>query len=82
MDLDNFHFTRLINNRRDDKFNLMVKNKVVSSVVMPDIDLTDVTNIHRFIYDLNAPDPNQVAQVNQPLPMIDEMEQGEVDPNQ
>ena len=37
----------------------MVRNKIVPSVIMPNRLLTNVANMEKWIYDLNAPEPNQ-----------------------
>lgn len=82
INLDNCRSTLLIKNKKDGRYNLMVKNKEVSSIILPNIALTNVTNIQRFLYDLNAPEPNLAAQENQPPDVFDEMEQGDLEPDQ
>ena len=64
MDLDNCKYMRLIRNQDDGRYNLMVKNTIVPSVIMPDRLLTNVSNMDKWIYDLNAPEPDLASQMN------------------
>lgn len=49
MDLDNCRSTRMIKNKRDGMYSLTMKNKEVPSIILPNIALTNVENIQRFL---------------------------------
>lgn len=61
MDIDNCRSTRLIKNRRDGKFYLMVKNRKVPSVVLPNIRLTNVRILSTHLYNLDSPEQSEAV---------------------
>ena len=52
----------------------MVHNKVVPSVILPNFALTNITDLSKWLYDLDAPAPGDNAQSNQGNVQADEME--------
>ena len=76
-DIDNCQAGHLIKVRRDGRYNLMVHNKVVPSIIIPKFALTNVTDLSKWLYDLDAPAPGDNARNDQGNVQVDEMEQGD-----
>lgn len=60
----------------------MGQSKEVVSVVLPNVPLTNVTNVEKWIYDLNSPKSNTNAQGNQALDEFDVMDRSDLEINQ
>ena len=53
----------------------MVRNRVVPNIIFPNIALTDVANMDKWLYDLTASAPGDNVQNDQGNAQDDEMEQ-------
>ncbi|XP_058733047.1 uncharacterized protein LOC131604633 [Vicia villosa] len=87
MDINNCRAGRLIKVRQDGRYNLMVRNREVRSVILPNSEITRIDRRDNWIYDLDAPalsenlkdnqnDEDNVDEVEQ------EMDQGEPQPDE
>ncbi|XP_058768168.1 uncharacterized protein LOC131641893 [Vicia villosa] len=79
MDIDNCRAGHLIKVREEGGYNLMVRNRKVPSVILPNPAITRLTDRNNWLYDLDAPAPGANVQdieggahIDEP----DEMEQG------
>lgn len=60
LNIDYCRSSRLIKARDDGKYHHVVQNKIVRSIIMPNRNRTDPQNMANLIFDLNAPEPNEI----------------------
>ncbi|KAI5446034.1 hypothetical protein KIW84_014034 [Lathyrus oleraceus] len=57
LDLDACRSTRLINNKQDGRYHLMVGNRAVNSIILPNSACTNMQDRNNWSYNLNALEP-------------------------
>lgn len=58
LDIDYCRASHLIKARDDGKYHPVVRNKTVRSIIMPNKNRTDLREMENWIFDLEAPEPN------------------------
>lgn len=59
LNIDYCRSSHLIKARDDRKYHPVVRNKIVRSIIMPNRNHTDPQNMANWIFDMNAPEPNE-----------------------
>lgn len=85
LDLDACRSMRLIKNRQDGRYHLMVGNRAVNSIILPNSACTNVQDRNNWSYNLNALEPGHNIKIqgnegNSTNDDIDEMEHDAPEP--